>query len=224
MTWMSKLLVKSPFGPLKAHMAKVVECADLAPEIVEACLADEQERVHDLAVQLSSLEAEADELKVNIRDSLPRSLFMPVSRGDLLSVLSAQDNVADCAEDLGVLLTMRKMEPPPTEVADLLRHLTISCVEVVHKAGEVVEALDSLVNSSFSGPEAQRVITLMDELDGLEHDADKVQDQLAKSFFAHEDAFKPAAIFVWMKVFNKIGDLANFSENVTKRIRLFMAS
>ncbi len=32
-------------------------------------------------------------------------------------VLAAQDEIADCAEDLGVLLNMRIMEPPPEEVS-----------------------------------------------------------------------------------------------------------
>jgi predicted phosphate transport protein (TIGR00153 family) len=222
-TWMSKLIVKSPFGPIQEHMHKVHECTELVPEIVEACLAQDYPQVRELARRLSELEGEADDIKRYVREHLPRSLFMPVARSDLLHVLSSQDDVADCAEDLGVLLSMRQMEPLPEEVAEVLRRHVTASLRVVDQCADVVERLNTLVSASFAGPEAEQVVAMMDELDELEHDADKVQDQLAKVFFKHEDDFKPGALFVWMKVFNKIGDLANFSEKVTKRIRLFMA-
>lgn len=222
-SWLSNLLSKSPFGPVQEHQRKVQQCADLAPELVEACLAGDREKLRALARQTSALEAEADAIKNQVRDGLPNSLFMPVSRGDVLNVLAAQDAIADCAEDLGVLLTMRPMEPLPESVATHLRRLVAASMEVVHKSTEVVDQLDTLVNASFAGPEAQRVRAMMDELDRLEHEADKVQDQLAKAFFREEDSFKPAAIYLWIKIFNKIGDLANFAEKMAHRIRLFMA-
>jgi predicted phosphate transport protein (TIGR00153 family) len=221
--WLANLFARSPFGPIQEHQHKVEECAELAPQIIEACLRGDHQRVMAFAKQMSHLEGEADVIKNRVRDQLPRSLFMPVSRGDILNVLAAQDDIADCAEDLGVLLSMRQMEPLPDDVGQLLRELTEACTHVVRQSTEVVDQLGVLVQSSFSGPEAQRVITLIDELGTMEHEADKIQDQLAKAFFAREDDFKPAAIYLWMKIFNKVGDLANFAEKMTHRIRLFMA-
>jgi len=222
-SWLTSLFARSPFGPIQEHQHKVEECAELVPEIIDACLRQEHERVQTLARQASRLEHEADAIKNRVRDQLPRSLFMPVSRGDLLQVLAAQDAIADNAEDLGVLITMRHMEPLPEEVAELLRQLVHKCMEVVRQSTEVVDNLGTLVHASFSGPEAQHVLELIDELDKAEHESDKIQDQLAKTFFRNEDKFKPAAIYLWMKIFNKVGDLANFAEKMTHRIRLFMA-
>lgn len=195
----------------------------LVPEIVESALAEDHDRTKSLAKQLSVLENEADVMKTRLRDSLPRSLFMQVSRPTLLEALSVQDSIGDACEDLGVLLTMRTMERPPEPVAELLRETVAAVMLVFERATSVVEELTALSGASFAGPEARKVLTLIDMVDREEHLADKVQDRLAKAFFKHEDAFKPAAIFVWMKVFNKIGDLANFSEKMTHRIRLFMA-
>jgi len=222
-SWLTSLFARSPFGPIQEHQHKVEECAELVPAIIEACLTQDHERVRVVAKQISQLEHEADGIKNRVRDQLPRSLFMPVSRGDLLQVLSAQDAIADNAEDLGVLLNMRHMEPLPEEVAALLTSLVTKCLEVVRQSTEVVDTLGTLVHASFSGPEAQKVLDLIDELDRAEHEADKIQDQLAKAFFRNEDTFKPAAIYLWMKIFNKVGDLANFAEKMTHRIRLFLA-
>lgn len=223
MAWLSSLFARSPFGPIQEHQCKVQACAELAAPIIEACLVGDHEQVKMLAKQISRLEQEADAIKNRTRDGLPKSLFMPVSRGDLLNVLAVQDSIADCAEDLGVLLTMRRMEPLPADVADLLRAHVQASLEAVYQGTEVIEQLDKLVEASFSGPEAQRVLALIDLLDQKEHLADKVQDQLAKGFFIKEDAFKPAAIYLWMKIFNKVGDLANFSEKLGHRVRLFLA-
>ena len=172
-------------------------------------------------IQVASTEVEeafvGDSVVIRLSDEID------VSRGDLLQVLSAQDAIADNAEDLGVLISMRKMEPVPDEVAELLLRLVHKCIQVVRQSTEVVDYLGTLVHSSFAGPEAQKVLELIDDLDREEHEADKIQDQLAKAFFRNEDHFKPAAIFLWMKIFNKVGDLANFAEKMTHRVRLFMA-
>ena len=222
-SWLTSLFARSPFGPLIEHQHKVQECAEQVPDLIEACLRGDHGQVRVLAKTVSQLEHEADEVKIRVRDQLPRTLFMPVSRGDLLQVLAAQDAIADNAEDLGVLLTMRPMEPLPEPVAQLLRELTQQCLEVVRQSTEVVDNLGGLVHASFAGPEAQQVLEMISGVDQAEHEADKIQDQLAKTFFRHEDAFKPAAIYLWMKIFNKVGDLANFAEKMAHRIRLFMA-
>ncbi|MDH5491525.1 MAG: DUF47 family protein, partial [Myxococcales bacterium] len=56
-----------------------------------------------------------------------------------------------------------------------------------------------------------------------EHEADKLQDQCAKLLFRAEDEMPPTAIFMWTKVLNKIGDMANHAENVGDQFRLFIA-
>ena len=90
-TWLSNLFARSPFGPLQEHQHKVEECAELVPSLMEACLQGNQQQVAELAKQISALEGEADDIKNQVRDQLPRSLFMPVSRSDVLQVLAAQD-------------------------------------------------------------------------------------------------------------------------------------
>lgn len=223
MAWLPNLFAKSPFLPLIEHQRKAQECAEGVPALMAAALAEDHDTVAILAKQVSRLEHEADTLKTKVRDGLPKGIFMPVSRGDLLGVLEAQDEIADCAEDIGVLLTMRKMEAVPEEVAVMITELVDAVVRVVQKATAVVEKLDGLVSSSFSGPQVEKLLGLINLVDREEHAADKVQDRLAKTFFRHEDSFKPAAIVIWMKIFRKIGNLANNAERVTRRIRLFLA-
>jgi len=87
-----------------------------------------------------------------------------------------------------------------------------------------VDGLAEVVQTSFTGARAKELLTSIDEVSQHEHLADKVQDQLAKTFFLHEDEFKPAEIFLWIRVFEKIASIANQAEKMTHRVRLFLAT
>ena len=50
--------------------------------------------MEDLARQISKQEHEADIIKNEIRNHLPKSIFLPVSRSDTLSFLKEQDAIA----------------------------------------------------------------------------------------------------------------------------------
>ena len=52
-------------------------------------------------------------LETRIRINLPKGLFMAVDKGSILEILGIQDNIADKAEDIGILLTFRNLTMPP---------------------------------------------------------------------------------------------------------------
>ena len=91
--------------PSPAHDSTVVS---VSPTTVAGLseAADEAD-LHDY---LAELENEADGIKNELRAHLPKSLFMPVDRRDLLEVLDLQDEIADTAQDIAGLLVERKME------------------------------------------------------------------------------------------------------------------
>jgi len=217
-----QLFSRSPFRPMQEHMVRALETARAIEPLIEHVIGGDQAQVASSAKRVSVLEGQADEVKNEIRDHLPKSLFMPVDRGDLLNHLKAQDSIADIAEDVAVLFTLRPMQVPAWMV-DPLRNYVRAVLDVVELVAQTVGELDVLVEASFGGPEAQKVLQMTVEVARLEHRADKIQDQIAKGLFQHEDEMKPVAVFMWSKILNKIGDLANTSENVANRIRMFIA-
>jgi predicted phosphate transport protein (TIGR00153 family) len=203
-------------------MERAAETARAVEPLIEHVIAGEKEKVQETAKRVSVLEGETDDVKNEIRDHLPNSLFMPVNRGDLLAHLAAQDRIADTAEDLAVLFTLRHMDVPPWMEVPLREYVRAS-LDVVEHTAQIVKELDVLVEATFAGPEAARVLGMANEVGKMEHEADKLQDKLAKALFAHEDELAPVAVFMWAKILNKIGDLANNAETVANRIRLFTA-
>ncbi len=217
------LVAKSPFEAYAEMAGQVQECTDLVPALFEACYAGDQDEILSLAKQISHREHEADVTKTRVRDAMPHSLLMPVDRRDALDVLSSLDAVADCAEDVAILFTIRPMELHP-DLEEPLRLLVGRVMATVDKSLSIVRALEGVSRSSFSGPEAERIRGQLDELGRLEHEADKAQDMLAKALFAVEDEMKPVSVMMWGKIFNKVGDIANHAERTGNRLRLFFAA
>ena len=91
MNIISKLFGKSPFEPLYQHMLKVKECVDLVKPLMESFIDGNQDKVEKYAKQIFKAEHKADLVKKEIRSRLPKSIFLPVSRGDLLRFLKEQD-------------------------------------------------------------------------------------------------------------------------------------
>ena len=95
MTLIDKLFGKSPFGPIIEHAKTVYECVEFINPLIKAWLREDWNEIERLGNDISRKEHEADQLKITIRNSLPKSLFYPVPRGDLLRILHNQDNIAD---------------------------------------------------------------------------------------------------------------------------------
>ncbi len=219
---LANLLVKSPLPRVGEMMATVKECAQKVPELVGCLLRGDQAGVERLAKETSILEGKADAVKNLARAEMPVRLFLPVDRRDVLRLVSEIDAIADCAEDVGVLLTIRPLVVPPA-MGPVLEEFVARVMHTIDAAEELVAVLERLVKSSFAGPTADEALRLVDELGRREHEADKLQDQCAKALFRAEDSMPPVAVFMWTKVLNKIGDMANHAENVGDQFRLFVA-
>ena len=216
------LFAKNPFQSLRGLMKKVRLCTEKTHDLFEALFKQDKQRVQELAKEISQIEHACDVMKKEIRTHLSKSVFLPVDKRDVIHVLSNMDSIADLAEDIGVLLTMRWMELP-VELQKPFNDLLEASYRVVLAANGIIESLDRLYETGFSGPDAKEVLLRIDEVDALEHLADKAQDVFGKSLFVHEDELKPAALFMWIKIANKVGDLANSAERMVNHIRLMLS-
>jgi predicted phosphate transport protein (TIGR00153 family) len=218
----SKLFGQSPFTALQEHMRVVVECAREVQPLIEALAAGDQALVVELKDRIFEREAEADRIKHELRAHLPKSLFMPVDRRDLLEVLLLQDTIANVAQDIAGLLIERKMSIPDF-LRDPLTVLTARCVDTVEHAARVIEELDELLAIGFRGREADAVDKMLTELNAIEDETDELGIALARALFDHEDELKPVSVMMWYQIIEWIGDLADYAEKVGDHLRLLIA-
>ncbi len=213
---------RSPFGPLTRHTERVHESVAMIRPLMEAFMAGEWERTEELYRRITKLEHKADVVKDEIRDHLPRSLFLPVARGDLLKFLREQDAIADRAEDLAVLVTLRRTPTPPA-----LREPVLALVDQVIRVSEswykVAMDLPLLQEASFTGPEAERIHRLIHEVGQEEWEADKLQAQASRLMLEHEEELGAVSVMFWMRIIEMIGRVANHAENTADLLRLMMA-
>jgi len=212
----------TPFKHLQAHMRVVHKCAQEVVPLAKAVLAEDKETTSSHAKAIFRLESEADQLKHELRINLPRSLFLPVDRRDLLEVLHTQDSIADTAEDIAETLTNRDMTVPDT-MKDTFLALVIRCVEVVGLANEIIEEMDELLEVGFRGRVAERVESLATALNEAENETDKLERELSRQLFDLEDTLSPITVIFWYRLIEWIGDLADYAEKVGNNIRLIIA-
>jgi len=212
MSIISKLFGKSPFEPLYQHMLKVKKCVDLVKPLMESFINGDQDKVEKYAKQIFKAEHEADLVKKDIRSRLPRSLFLPVARGDLLRFLKEQDGIADSAEDLAALVTMRPMGVPDGLKEDL-KALVNKVLETYEIAMKVSSEIKLLAETSFGGAEAHKVLEMIEEIKLKEWEADLKQMNVAKKLFMMEKEIDPVSIMMWTHIFKELGALANHAEN-----------
>ena len=219
---LASLFGRNPFRSLQEHMRVAIQCVDEVPGLFEALAVQDRERVMQIKERIFELEELADQVKNRLREQLPRGMFMPVDRRDLLEVLDMQDSMADVAQDIAGLLVERSMEIPEAMVEPLLA-LVKKCAEVCHHAAKIIEQLDELLEMGFRGREVAQVEEMIMQLNEVEDVTDTMGIELARQLFQHEDELNPVSVIFWYRLIEWIGDLADYAEKVGNRLRLLIA-
>jgi len=218
----ASLFGKSPFSALQGHMRVVLACVHEIPALFEALARGDQGEVTVVKDRIFEREAEADRIKNELRNRLPKSLFMPVDRRDLLDVLQMQDSIADTAQDIAGLLVERPMELPEF-MQEPMFALAKRCVDVCDMSAKIIEELDELLAMGFRGREASRVEEMVSAMNKIEDETDELGIELTRRLFQHEDEIKPVSVMMWYQLIQWVGDLADYAEKVGDRLRLLIA-
>lgn len=221
-TTITSLFGTSPVAPLQAHMASVQECINELVPFFKSVLKEDWTEAKVQQKKIAKLENEADKLKRKLRLHLPKSLFMPVSRRDLLEVLTMQDKIANKAKDIAGLIIGRKMTFPP-EVSDKLMDFVKRCIDASKQAQKAINELDELVETGFSGREVKLVQEMITTLDDIESDTDKIQVKVRSELFKKEKELPAVDVMFMYKIIDGIGDLGDLSQRVGSRLELMLA-
>lgn len=220
--YMSGIFGSSPVSPLQKHMSKVYACASELIPLFNAVINEDWDEVAKRQQLISTLEQEADDLKKALRLNLPKGLFMPVSRQDLLEVLLMQDRIANKAKDVAGTIVGRHMTLPEVIQEDYIRFVT-RCVAACRQARKAINELDELFETGFSGQEVQIVIDMITKLDDIESDTDNLQSAIRYKLFEIEKDLPPIDIMFLYKIIEATGEVADKSQGVGSRLQLMLA-
>jgi len=222
MSLLGNLIGVSPIRPMQRHMEAAVECAREVMPLFEEMAAGKIDQFIERRKKIDSLEHQADEIKHEIRSKLPSRLFMAFERRDILEILDAQDSIADRAQDIAGLVEQRSMVLPKAlvePVMDLVRGVIAAC----EYAGEVIEELDELLETGFSGRGAAKVEEMIKHLNHLESETDRQAEKAQRALFEIENEIGVGTVF-WYQLINWVGQMADNAERVGNRLRLLIAT
>jgi len=218
----STLFGSSPISPLQLHMAKVQSCIEALEPFVEASLEGKWAKAEKAQKKISMLENEADDLKKALRLNLPTGLFMPVSRRDILEVLTMQDRIANKSKDIAGLTLGRKIEFPEGMHKRIIEFVK-RCIDASAQAQIAINELDELVATGFRGNEIKLVASMIKKLNKIENDTDKIQVKVRADLFKQEKDLPPIDVMFMYRVIDWIGDLADIAQRVGSRLELMLA-
>jgi uncharacterized protein len=219
---LSNLFGRSPIKPMQEHMAAAVKAATELVSFFDAVTDGNWEQASEIHQRVVQFEHDADDIKKQLRLHLPKSLFLPVPRTDLLELLTMQDRIPNRAKDIAGLIMGRKMAIPASMKEQMLNFVRAS-VAAAEQALTAINELDELLETGFSGRELTVVENMIQELDALEETADQLEIGVRTSLFALEAQLPPIEVMFLYNIIDWVGDLANRAHDVGGRLQLLLA-
>lgn len=219
---LANIFGKSPVQPLEKHIEVAYRCAKQLNPFFAAAFAGDWDAAIAVRDEIEALEHKADDIKKKIRLHLPKSLFMPVPREDLLELLLVQDKIANRTKDVSGLVLGRKLQFP-REITEQYLEFVDRNIDAAKQARKSVRELDELFTAGFRGAEVELVAGLIEELDRIETDTDDKQAALRASLFSLEKTLDPIDAIFMYKVIELTGEIADMAERVGRRLELLLS-
>ena len=216
---LSSLFYRSPFKNLQKHADKVKECAHLFKEAAVCHIGQECKKFDLLTEQVARLESEADDIKRNIRNHLPKGILMPVDKFEFFDYLREQDKVLDEVEDAMFWLSFRP-RGIPDEVATDIHHLVEAVIPPIERLSDLV-ALATDYFRSKSDEQRNKMKSLIRDIRQYERETDLLERELKfKIFGTMKDAL---VVFHLVRLVEIIADIADHAQNASDRMRAMIA-
>jgi predicted phosphate transport protein (TIGR00153 family) len=197
--YFSKIFSQSPLTAMQDHMEIANQCVGQLIPFFKSVLEKDHSKAKEAYKEINKLENKADSLNKKLRLHMPKGLFMPVARRDLLELLQVQDRAANQAKDIAGIIVGRKMIFPP-KVAELIPDYVKRCVDACKQAKKVI-----------------------DELDDIEKDTDKMQIKIRSALLKIEKDLPPVDVIFYYKIIEGIGEVADIAQRIGSRVELLLA-
>lgn len=213
----------SPVKPIQQHMESVHACVMLLPMLVNAAQKGDWKRAEQKRKAIVKLEGDADKLKLALRTHVPKRLFMPVSRVDLIELIAAQDAIANCAKDIAGLIMVRKIQFP-RGLAKPYKAMVVASLDAASRTLSAVQELDEVFEVGFGSRGINRVATMIKQIGKQEKRVDKLEVELQAELFKIEQDLPPVEVMFLYKLIELVGNLADCSEHAGNRLQILITS
>ncbi|CCH48875.1 TIGR00153 family protein [Pseudodesulfovibrio piezophilus] len=213
------LASRSPMDGLTEHYDKIAECIETIDESLECYVSGGVCReFEELTRTIDQIENHADKIKRNIRNHLPKGLFMPVEKSLFLSYTKSQDNVLDAAQDALHWLAMRKVEFPEQIQKDVI-YLLDAVSRTTVLLGPALKATIALLHGESLDREGTK--TCFRKVRSERDKVRKLKNELHKKLYAMDLDFKD--IYQLMHFVDCLDNMGHNTENCADHLRAMIA-
>ncbi|QGY40006.1 DUF47 family protein [Pseudodesulfovibrio cashew] len=213
------LASRSPMDGLVEHYDKIAECIATIDESLECYVSGGVCReFEELTRTIDEIENHADVIKRNIRNHLPKGLFMPVEKSLFLNYTKSQDNILDSAQDALYWLAMRKVLIPESIQKDII-YLLDAVSRTTVLLGPALNATISLIHGQSLDRDGTKATyrKVRAERDNVR----KLKNALNKKLYAMDIDFKD--IYQIMHFVDCLDDMGHNTENCADHLRAMIA-
>jgi hypothetical protein len=214
------LFYLSPLEKLKSHADKVRECASMLKQAAECYVRKDCVGFERFTEEVARVESQADAIKRNLRNHMPRGLLMPVDKFMLFDCLREQDHVVDHVEEALYWLSFRPDEGLPEELGGDFLELISAVMPSIEKLPELAGQAIAYFRSR-SEQERNKLKGIIRDIRQAENEADLLEHELKKRIFS--ELRDPVTIFHLVQVVEIIGGIADDAQNVADRMRAMIA-
>jgi predicted phosphate transport protein (TIGR00153 family) len=212
---------KSPFRGLQEHFKYIRFGITAWKKAILYYLNEDFANFKKFAIMVDKYEQKADDIKGNIRNHLPKFIFLPIEKSDLLNLLKETDGILDGAKDVIVLMDMRNTKIPD-EMNKEFKELLNRAIEPVETLEKVMDMMKIILESSFGGKPREEMKKYIHEIHKLEHESDLIEKKISKQLFNNEE-LDPISVMHLLKIVDRFGCVADSAENAGDRIRAMLA-
>jgi hypothetical protein len=161
-------------------------------------------RVH----AIENLEKQADKITHNCIELLHKTFITPLDRDDIHKLITRMDDILDLLEDAAQTISLYDLKAITPE-AKRLAELCLGCAEKVKSAVALLPNMDN----------SRQILTICQEIDRLESDADHVMRAAMSKLFRDEpdvrNLIKLKAVYELLEtVTDRCEDVANIIEGI----------
>ena len=156
------------------------------------------------------LETEVDHIRKDIELSLYSNMLIPESRGDVLGILEALDDVADCIEKVILEFDIERPVFPGTLADDMIK--------AAEQSYKCIEKLVHAVTAFFTNVEQTE--SYIQQVKFFESEIDRLEENFKRKVFGGE-LVDDLAVKLQLRCFiEEVADISDFAEDVCERLTL----
>ena len=219
---LGKLFGRSPIAPLQQHMQLAAQAVRLLDGLRKVVAEPGSTGLDEAYGELERNSEAARALHRELREQLPRGLFLAVPRPDLLTLLDLQQRIVrNCRRSADTLYLRPTAVPEALQPG--LKQLSHAMVDSAGLALSAIQKLDELIEVGFGEHERRRIRELLQQLDDREAECREAYQAWMRAIAGAEGELGAVdAVFLY-RIADEINIVAKDCGNACEQLRLLLA-